>query len=115
MFAFAPIAPYPRRASADLGDIITDADYPPPALAARQEGNVHFTLDIDATGNMRCRVTVSSGWPLLDATTCDLLEARARFTHALDEEGNPTADSRTGSYAWRTGRKRDEEVMAIED
>jgi hypothetical protein len=116
VFADAPIPPYPRRASADLTDIITDADYPPAALAARQEGNVHFVLDVDATGKTRCRVTASSGWPLLDSVTCELLQERARFTHALDAEGNPTADSRTGSYAWRTSRNRTiEEVMAIEE
>jgi len=119
VFASAPIPPYPRRASADLSNIITDADYPPAALAARQEGNVHFIMEVDGTGKMRCQVTASSGWPLLDTTTCGLLEARGRgkFTHALDAEGNPAADSRTGSYAWRIGRKRPEpqEVMAIEE
>ncbi|HEX8124171.1 MAG TPA: energy transducer TonB [Allosphingosinicella sp.] len=119
VFASAPIAPYPRRASADLTDVITDADYPPQALAAKQEGNVHFVMEVDAAGNMRCRVTRSSGWPLLDTTTCNLLEARGRgkFTHALDAEGNPTTDSRAGSYAWKVGRKRAEEseVPAIEE
>ncbi|MET1112012.1 MAG: hypothetical protein ABWX67_10855 [Allosphingosinicella sp.] len=119
VFASAPIAPYPRIANADLTDVITDADYPPAALAAKQEGNVHFIMEVDATGKMRCRVTASSGWPLLDTTTCGLLEARGRgkFTHALDADGNPTADSRTGSYAWRIGRKRPEPeaFMAIEE
>lgn len=106
VFASAPIPPYPRRATADLSDIITDADYPPRALAAGQEGNVHFAMEIDATGTIRCRVTVSSGWPLLDAATCGLLQARAKFTPATDVDGNPTTDRRTGSYAWRTVRKR---------
>lgn len=119
VFGSAPIAPYPRRASGDLTDIITDADYPPAALAAKQEGNVHFVMEVDATGKMRCRVTASSGWPLLDTTTCGLLEARGRgkFTHALDAEGNPTADSRRGSYAWRIGRKKrvEEEIIVIEE
>lgn len=118
VFASAPIPPYPRRATADLGNIITDADYPPQALAARQEGNVHFAMEIDATGTMRCRVTVSSGWPLLDAATCGLLQARAKFTPATDVEGNPTTDRRTGSYAWRTVRKRAERpevVIPIEE
>ncbi|HEX8512608.1 MAG TPA: energy transducer TonB [Allosphingosinicella sp.] len=116
VFASAPIAPYPRLATADLTDVITHSDYPPQALAARQEGNVRFILEIDATGRMRCRVTASSGWPLLDTATCDLLKARAKYTHALDAEGNPTTDSRTGSYAWRIARKkRAEKVMAIEE
>lgn len=118
VFASAPVPPYPRRATADLGDIITDSDYPPQARAARQEGNVHFVMEIDATGAMRCRVTVSSGWPLLDAATCGLLQARARYTPALDVEGNPTTDRRTGSYAWRISRKRverPEEAVPIEE
>ncbi|HEX9966029.1 MAG TPA: energy transducer TonB [Allosphingosinicella sp.] len=118
VFASAPIPPYPRRATADLDDIITDADYPPQALAASQEGNVHFAMEIDARGTMRCRVTVSSGWPLLDAATCGLLQARAKFTHATDVEGNPTTDRRTGSYAWRISRgraERPEEVIPIEE
>jgi hypothetical protein len=116
VFGSAPIAPYPRRATADLTDVITHADYPPQALAARQEGNVHFVLEIDPTGRMRCRVTRSSGWPLLDTATCNLLQTRAKYEHALDAEGNPTTDSHTGSYAWRTvGKKPAEEVMAIEE
>lgn len=118
VFAYAPIAPYPRSATADLTDVITDADYPPQALAAKQEGNVHFVLEIDPTGKMRCRVTRSSGWPLLDTATCGLLQARAKYTHALDAEGNPTTDSRTGSYAWRISRKRvqrPEAVIPIEE
>lgn len=113
VFASAPIPPYPRPATADLDKIITDADYPPRALAAKQEGNVHFVMEIDAAGAMRCRVTVSSGWPLLDAATCGLLQARAKYTHALDVDGNPTTDRRTGSYAWRISRKRVERPEVI--
>ena len=37
----------------------------------------------------------------LDASTCRILRARARFTPARDPSGNPVADEYFGQLAWR--------------
>ncbi|HKP34066.1 MAG TPA: FecR domain-containing protein [Sphingomicrobium sp.] len=57
--------------------------YPPRALAGREEGLVGFTVKIDAGGNPTlCRITHSSGHPLLDLETCQLIMVHATFKRA---------------------------------
>lgn len=54
--------------------------YPTRALAAREQGPVGFRVTIDASGQpTACQVTQSSGYPLLDKETCDLITLRAVF------------------------------------
>jgi len=54
--------------------------YPPRALAAREEGTVGFTVGIDSGGNpASCKITQSSGHPLLDLETCELIMVHATF------------------------------------
>jgi TonB family protein len=54
--------------------------YPPRALAAGEEGLVGFTVRIDASGSPTlCRITHSSGHPLLDLETCQLIMVHATF------------------------------------
>lgn len=54
--------------------------YPPRALAAREEGLVGFTVRIDASGSpTSCKITNSSGYPLLDLETCQLIMVHATF------------------------------------
>jgi transmembrane sensor len=54
--------------------------YPPRALAAREEGLVGFTVKIDAGGNpTSCKISQSSGHPLLDLETCQLIMVHAVF------------------------------------
>ncbi len=54
--------------------------YPKRALAAREQGQVGFIVKIDASGQaLECQVTHSSGYPLLDKETCDLITLRAVF------------------------------------
>src|SRR5688572_16759769 len=63
-------------------------DYPQDALRAGEHGQVRFTLDVDAAGlPTNCTITTSSGFPRLDAQTCELLKLRARFTPARDPDG----------------------------
>ncbi|HVM23090.1 MAG TPA: TonB family protein [Sphingomicrobium sp.] len=57
--------------------------YPARALAAREEGLVGFTVKIDARGNpTACKITHSSGHPLLDLETCQLIMVHATFKTA---------------------------------
>ena len=73
-------------------------DYPKEASQAGIEGTVGFRLSIDRMGNVDgCQITLSSGYLVLDDTTCRLLSARAKFTPAQDATGRRIA----GSYASR--------------
>ena len=54
--------------------------YPARALAAGEEGMVGFTVKIDGRGNpTSCKITHTSGHPLLDLETCKLILVNATF------------------------------------
>ncbi|MBV8907702.1 MAG: FecR domain-containing protein, partial [Sphingomonas sp.] len=55
--------------------------YPPRALAAGEEGIVGFIVEMDATGSpTKCKITHTSGHPLLDLETCQLIMEHAIFS-----------------------------------
>lgn len=75
--------------------------YPARALAAHEEGLVGFTVKIDAGGNpVACKITQSSGHPLLDLETCELIMVHATFKRA---EGLSRSQQRSyeGVVNWR--------------
>jgi TonB family protein len=77
-------------------------DYPPELWAQGHEGRAGIAVPVDRTGRpTACRITESSGHPALDAKTCELVLARARFQPALDPGGDPVAGEYLGSYSWR--------------
>ena len=54
--------------------------YPPRAVAAKEEGAVGFTVTLDRQGDVTgCQITHSSGHPLLDQETCQLVTLHAQF------------------------------------
>ena len=54
--------------------------YPARAIAAHEEGAVGFTVTLDSQGDVTdCKVTHSSGHPLLDQETCKLITLNAVF------------------------------------
>jgi transmembrane sensor len=54
--------------------------YPPRALSAGEEGLVGFKVKIDSSGNpTECAITHTSGFPLLDLETCQLIMVHAVF------------------------------------
>jgi TonB family protein len=76
-------------------------DYPVEALTRHQEGTVGFSLDIDKQGNVtRCRVSSSSGAPVLDEATCALIRKRAHFTPARDANGHAAAGVFASRAKW---------------
>jgi protein TonB len=82
--------------------LFRDDDYPTEAMRYRVHGLVRYFIVISATGRVvHCRVVRSSGWTLLDDTTCALIRERARFEPARDAAGNPMVDTSTGSVDWR--------------
>ena len=75
--------------------------YPPRALAAREEGAVGFKVTMDGKGAVtQCEVTHSSGHPLLDQETCNLITMHADF---IPEHGLSGSQERTreGMIAWK--------------
>jgi TonB family protein len=82
----------PARARANLPALISDSDYPSEARAAGIEGSVRARLTVDTSGRVAaCEISESSGHAILDATTCRVLQSRARFTPARDNLGQPIA------------------------
>lgn len=75
--------------------------YPARALAAREEGAVGFLVTLDNKGYVKqCKVTHSSGYPLLDQETCNLITMHAEFK---PQEGMSSSQERTreGMIAWK--------------
>jgi len=97
--AAAPPAPSPQPI--DIVTWITADDYPKPALRQNVEGAVGYQLDIDPDGKVTgCHVTASSGQPLLDQPTCDLLLQRAHFAAPRDGAGRPIASTFSSRIRW---------------
>jgi TonB family protein len=75
--------------------------YPKRALAAREEGAVGFNVTLDSKGEVtRCQVTHTSGHPLLDEETCQIVTMNAQFNP--DPSLSPS-QTRTheGLIAWK--------------
>ena len=86
----------PVAARADVRGLFSQDDYPPSAMRNEEQGTVRARLSIDASGRVtNCSVTQSSGSSALDSTTCRILQRRARFTPARDNQGQPIADTYT--------------------
>lgn len=82
----------PPRPKAPLAALIAEADYPEPALRAREQGEVTVILEVAPTGRVvTCVVTYPARSDALNAASCRLLHARARFTPARDTSGNAVA------------------------
>ena len=96
--AAAPIA----KPIGNPGTWIPDNAYPAAARASAEQGRVGFTLQIDEAGRVNdCTVTSSSGSPLLDETTCNLMTANGRFTPARDKKNRTVAGRWSSSVRWK--------------
>ena len=83
------------------GDWVGTDDYPTGALRANEQGTTSFSLIVDKTGRVKeCRITKSSGSPLLDETTCQLLTLRARFIPAVDAHDKPIEGMFSNRVRW---------------
>jgi len=106
----APAAPPSPTPIGDPTSWVTAADYPPSASAAGNQGRTVFALDVDAKGRvMGCRILQSSGFPLLDNTTCAAMVTNARFKPAAGADGRPVAGAWESAMDWRLNEMGDEE------
>lgn len=97
--SFTAIKAKPRGNPANW---VTENDYPTSEIRLEHQGRTAFRVAVDAAGRVTgCTVTTSSGWPVLDATTCEKLTRRARFEAAIDSTGARTEGFYVGTVNWR--------------
>lgn len=99
----APETPPKLLSDRARGDLITENDYPIPAVSKGQEGITTMRLQIGSHGRVdRCRVTLSSGSDALDEKACMLLRSRAHFEAARNAKGQKVAAEFSYSHEWRS-------------
>ena len=77
-------------------------NYPKKSLARGEEGIVSFQVKLNKDGKLgNCIVTESSGFPDLDAATCELIVMHARFKAVENEAGWRIASSHAGKVLWK--------------
>lgn len=94
----------PRRLplSGSLQGLISSDDYPAEALDRNEQGTVGIRLHVNAAGEVSdCVVEKSSGFAILDRTTCDLVRRRAKFEPARDRDGGPIASETGSQITWQ--------------
>jgi protein TonB len=97
--ASQPEGPAPARLVAGS---ISNADYPPAAIAAGEQGTTAVKIMVGADGAVTgCDVEVSSGSNVLDTTTCALITTRLRYAPARDGAGVATPSIVRTRIAWR--------------
>jgi periplasmic protein TonB len=90
----------PQRYFSPAGD-----DYPAAAEGTGAHGTVRFTLTIDPSGRVvGCTIVHSSGSAVLDEATCKIMTRRARYTPAMDSNGQPVAGTITQDVVWKAPR-----------
>ena len=77
-------------------------NYPAKSLAAGEQGPVYFIVKLDDKAHpTSCEVTHGSGFPQLDAATCDLIVQHATFKSLIGPDGKPTKSVHEGVVNWR--------------
>lgn len=82
---------------------LSDRDYPAAAgeVGAGGTVSVRFTVALDGRA-VNCRITQSSGYAVLDETTCRLIERRYRFDPSRDRTGRPILSEVIEDHEWLT-------------
>lgn len=86
----------------NMASVFTDRDYPTEAMRENRGGESTVRVTIDPTGRVSgCAVAVSSGHPVLDQRTCDVLRARVQTNPALDSNGVAVSVPLVATIRWR--------------
>jgi TonB family protein len=92
----------PGKPANNPGTWATNADYPAMAMRERREGVTGFRLTYDASGlPQKCDIISSSGHADLDARTCELMMARARFEPGRDAAGRAAGGTYSNRVLWQ--------------
>jgi len=90
--------PQPHGTAASLFSV---NDYPAAAAGTGAHGKVVARLTIDTTGRVAgCNIVQSSGYPVLDQATCNILRRRARYGPGIDKRGRPVVSTVDESITW---------------
>ena len=93
-----------------IQNAVSPDDYP---AAAKGRGTVGMDVFTDKNGGVtECWITQSSGSWQLDAGTCNVVKRRARFTPALDRDGNPSIGKVAVQIDWESVFRRTRVVHA---
>jgi len=85
----------------NLAHYLDSEDYPYQAVREHLDGAVHVALMIDEKGVLKdCVAEKTSGVASLDAQTCAVLVARAKFRPAINASGEPVRSVRTTPVRW---------------
>ena len=80
------------------GEVVFN-NYPPRALKAGEQGMVGFLITLDRDGEpTECKVTHTSGHPLLDRETCALISNFGVFKPVRDANGNLVRVARSQGF-----------------
>lgn len=97
--AFTPVAARPAN---DTRRWITNDDYSNIDIRREREGIARYRLVIGSNGRVdACEITGSTGYTSLDAATCRLIERRARFDPATNNQGERVVGTYIGSVTWQ--------------
>lgn len=81
---------------------ISSDDYPLEALRDESQGFSYIVWTVGLDGRVSdCQVAVSSGDPVLDATACKAITRRARYTPAIDRNGQPVISHQAQGLNWQ--------------
>ncbi|MCR5871653.1 MULTISPECIES: energy transducer TonB [unclassified Sphingomonas] len=82
---------------------VTARDYPRQASIEGRDGSTAVSLLIDEAGSVKdCLVEKASGVATLDAQSCLIIKARAKFRPARDAEGKPIRSRITYRFSWKS-------------
>ena len=92
----------PVLADPDVHQIVTPQDYPESALEMNAQGTVFFRLTVGADGLVKnCQVTKSSGYRVLDETTCRvIMRHKLHFKPVVDQNGHPVEFTHDDEVGW---------------
>jgi TonB family protein len=100
-FLLAAATTVPEATPIEPASWFSPNDYPTDALKKGIQGSVSFDVEVDPEGRPTgCRVTVSSGDPNLDQTTCKLVESKGKFIPATGPDGKPVAGHYSSRANW---------------
>jgi len=90
-------------AKGEIRAIFKVDDYPAAAQMKGEEGTAQARLSIDPQGVVtRCMIVRTSGYRSLDDATCRIIQKRARFAPARDDDGKAIPDTVvTPPVTWR--------------
>ena len=99
---FAALAATPKATAIDPASWFSSDDYPLEAVKQGVQGSVTFEVDVDAAGKpTACRIAVSSGSPILDQRTCEIVSEKGQFKPAVGPGGRPVAGRYSNRAIWK--------------